>query len=332
MASLPGDYPGLYNSEAQVRAASMGYYDPSGYGQVAGGKYPGAEPQPTTTGQSSPGSVQSHQQQSIPLQQQAQQQFHNPYYFPYYMPNQFQNHYQPSAYGPSFVNKSVYPSYPTAQTQGSGGQPGTIPKPIQGGGYYQSAAQPHLYHGYEEITGQVSLNHIPQEYKNPAVSSQASMYAGPQQFGFGLNGAAPQVKQVGQPTNPQASGVDFKSQSNNRPPRQAYEPHKYQTQTSSGGGSGATQPSQVTAANSSGQGQVANGNVGTASPYYSQQHFGATGGVTGVSGGYQPPHLMHSYGGQGGAGLYGQNAAVVAAQQAAVAAARQGGPYWANQS
>ncbi|KAJ1551921.1 hypothetical protein HK096_001902 [Nowakowskiella sp. JEL0078] len=243
------------------------------------------------------------------------------------------NPYQSSVYGQPFVNKSAYPGYPTAQTQGSGGQPVAIPKPIPGGGYYGSVTQPHLYHGYDEIAGTGALTHIPQEYKIPVVPSQASMHGIPQQFpGFGLNGVAPQAKQGGQPVGSQAGGVDFKSQSNNRQSRQVYEQHKYQTQSSSGGGSSA-QTNQVAGTNNnSGQGQMTNvgGNVGAAIPYYSQQHFGAT-GVAGGVGGYQPQQMMHSYGGQGGVGLYGQNAAVLAAQQAAVAAARQGGPYWANQ-
>ncbi|KAI8807329.1 hypothetical protein BJ742DRAFT_321119 [Cladochytrium replicatum] len=378
MGQIPGaDFSGLYQTDAQRAVMGMqGYYaDPTTYSQNAMAKYPAQDGTGVNSSQASPQQAPQQQaglgqQQGQPQMPQATQQqqppYAMPYYYPYYhqFPNQYASApYQSSMYGQPFVNKQPY-MYPSGPTQGSGAQgptgaqkPGT-PTTNLSAGYY-SSSQPHMYHqtmSYEDLSGGGGLGgQPPQDYGK----SGAGMYGIPQQqqqqqqgyTGFGLGGVA-------QGASPQQGGVDYKSQfvpqkSAARPPRQGYEPHKYQggsaagqQQTSGGNGGGQNAGAgqgagQGTGQQGSGQSQPApsqqqQGSAGAsgAMPYYQQQqqhqyaglHTGppppGAGGMAPPPGqyGYQNLGMQHGYG-QGGGNLYGQSGG------------RQGqGQYWTQHS
>ncbi|KAJ3284076.1 RNAPII degradation factor [Borealophlyctis nickersoniae] len=353
----PADYSNLYSSEAQARAAVMGYYDPAAY-QAAASKYqtPDAHSAPSTQGQQSPQgqaaqqqphhqqAQHQHQQQSqqqgaqqqaqggLQQQQGPQQGYPLPYYYPYYhLPNQYPS-YQSSIYGQQFVNKSVYPGY-TQQT----GQPSTTPGSTQqkssaisnAGQYgYSSAQQQPLYQqGYDDLASGLAT----QDYK-----SASSVYGGmPQQSfqpfglnsgqpGSGVQGAGVQKAGAAQQTGGQQAG-EYKSQAN-RGARQSYEPHKYQAGVAGAQGG---QPTGGLTAGSTGAGAA--GQAGSqsnqgASSYYNQHQLAGLHAQQAQQqhlGGYSP-HLMHQHQQQHQqqpyqSNLYNQSG-------------RQQGQYWAGQS
>ncbi|KNC99968.1 uncharacterized protein SPPG_05343 [Spizellomyces punctatus DAOM BR117] len=325
MGNLPAEYSALYGSDAQSRAAMMhGYYDPAAYQQAAPSKYQGQEAttgqQASQTGQASPSSGQQQQSQQPPQQQQPQPQqgYPLPYpYYPYYHMNQFPS-YQGSPYGQPFVNKSMYPGYPQQSQQpttGAAATPKAGAASNSGYGYSTTGQQ----HSQSQHQGQ----HQPQLYQQGSYDDLAAglggheykgVYGGiPQQsfqsFGLhqgGMQGVSAQNKAGPNSQTAQSAGQqDYKAQSGNRPPRQTYEAHKYQTPT---------------AATGSQQQGAGTGATGTGTPsgpgsYYNQQHLAGLHSQQPAQVGNPYLQMHHQY---QGANIYGQG--------------RQQGQYWSGQS